>query len=294
MIHERYDLDKWVREFPLSRLKSYSFGATITGPGEMALVEQIRDEVRASGADLGPPVPVDVCIWNLGDSPRRDVTKIGGAPFWPAAEPWPEGDRPYTFVAQFCFADSYDIVPDLPGDILVLLAEEDNYLSWSFRWFDLGERDLLEPTDLPEAGWKIHPCHAALHRTAEYPEADYELFESYPFPLNLWAHLVRDASKIGGYWYLRGDLADPEDEDVPSWMKKELVKAWKKVRRQEKEFLCQLSSIYLSPMRPFLNVSSRAVKKQLRGEDKPLCIHDVGGVDLFFNGKKVYEDIWSG
>src|SRR5262249_50228385 len=182
---------RWVREFPLSRLAEFSLGSTVSGPVEMALVEQIRDEVRAKGGDLGPPVPVDVCIWNLGDSARRDATKISGTPFWPADEPWPEGYRPYTFVAQLCFADSRDILPALPGEILVLLAETTegspagttDYQYWTFRWFSLDESDLLKPDEVPEPGWHIEPCHAALHRTAEYPQADYKLFEQDPYPL---------------------------------------------------------------------------------------------------------------
>ena len=33
--------------------------------------------------------------------------------------------RPYHFVAQFNFSDSMDIVPDLPADLLVVLANPD-------------------------------------------------------------------------------------------------------------------------------------------------------------------------
>ena len=69
--------------------------------------------------------------------------------------------------------------------------------------------DLLPIDKIPAARWAIQPCHAVLHRTADYPTADYELFEKYPYPVCNWAKLL-NGSKLGGAWELRGELDDPK------------------------------------------------------------------------------------
>jgi len=104
MLHERFELDKWISEFPLEDYRSSDVATALVGPIPVACVEQIRSRVRGGGGDLGKAVPVDLCVWKFGDSVRRDVTKIGGVPYWPADEPWPtiDGGKYLTFVAQLC------------------------------------------------------------------------------------------------------------------------------------------------------------------------------------------------
>src|SRR5271165_3488073 len=158
MFHERFDLQRWVQRFPLTRMKKdQDILRTLTGPLPISYVEQIRSEVKKTGGKLGTLKPVDLCVWQLGDSKVREATKIGGLPYWPAGERWPNTNRrkPYTFVAQFCFADSTEIVPKLPGDVLSVLAADSDYHDIELRWFKLGIRKLLTADKLPTPQWTI-------------------------------------------------------------------------------------------------------------------------------------------
>src|SRR5207245_7832991 len=101
--------------------------------------------------------------------------------------------------------------------------------------------------------WAIQPCHAQLHRTAEYPQADYKLFQDYPYPLSGWVRRFRDGTKIGGSWELRGELPNPADiEDA--WLRRKLPEAWDAERVWKKAFICTLGSIQATRRQPFANV----------------------------------------
>jgi hypothetical protein len=159
MLHETVDLTAWKATFPLAdlRRRARQFvldkqarepefypnqeaveehiagmqpgGAIICDPYELAVVEQIRAEVAATRS-LGVGIATDVVLFCSGESSRREVTKAGGLPYWPANKPWPRAadGRLMTFVAQFCFMDSCDITGQLPGDVMVIF-EAGNYLS---------------------------------------------------------------------------------------------------------------------------------------------------------------------
>lgn len=79
---------------------------------------------RAYGSWQGPWA--DAMVWSVGEGPDPRATRIGGAPIWPKAKPWPksrQGD-PMQFFFQINFSDSTDLVPGLPGDILTVLWEQ--------------------------------------------------------------------------------------------------------------------------------------------------------------------------
>jgi hypothetical protein len=300
MAHNLLDLDSWIRRFPLAGLTEQMASkialSTLSAPASLAYVEQIRSEARRAGADLGRPVPVDVCVRSLGDAVRRDVTKIGGSPYWPADEEWPltRDGAPYTFVAQFCFTDSKDILRDLPGNILSILsaAPECQEQDIALHWFKLGDDALLRPEELPEPGWRIQPCHAILHRTSEYPEADFELFEAYPYSLCSGAKWFSDATKIGGAWELRGELPEPSSDDDDAY-RRELENAWSKVRQWEANYVCQLASVAAFGPHPFVNV--KAVDDLSTEQIRALLeIGDGGGLDFFCDGRMTECDWWSG
>ena len=79
VIHERLDLDRWISAYPLSGMDRHTdLCSSITGPLPVAYLEQIRTSVKEAGGDLGRAVPVDLCVWNFGEAPRREMTKIGG------------------------------------------------------------------------------------------------------------------------------------------------------------------------------------------------------------------------
>ena len=70
-------------------------------------------------------MPTDIFLLNLGEPEQRAVTKVGGLPYRAAGKPWPiaQSGAPMTFLTQFCFVDSRDLVPPLPGDMLLVFIE---------------------------------------------------------------------------------------------------------------------------------------------------------------------------
>ena len=73
-----------------------------------------------------------------GEPTDRHVTKIGGLPYRPAKMPWPTGQdgTPMSFLAQINFANSKDLVGELPGDVLLVFTpDSDGFIeSLSFEW----------------------------------------------------------------------------------------------------------------------------------------------------------------
>jgi hypothetical protein len=110
--------------------------------------------------------PTDQIFFIAAEPADRSVTKVAGLPYRAAGLPWPRTDdgRPMTFLAQFCFAESRDLVGKLPGDLLLIFAEgRDAYLpdpydsSLRFEWHPLGVRDLVGAEAIPELAWKLRP-----------------------------------------------------------------------------------------------------------------------------------------
>lgn len=145
-----------------------------------------RGESRARKAgyevDAGPArprvgeagSPTDQIFFVAGEPAERSVTKIAGLPYRAAGLPWPRADdgRPMTFLAQFCFAESRDLVGELPGDVLLVFArDEQAYLpdpygdSLWFEWHPLGLRELVAAEAIPAAAWQLRPYFGVRHRT---------------------------------------------------------------------------------------------------------------------------------
>ena len=116
--------------------------------------------------------PIDVLDFVGGEPRDRHVTKIGGLPYRPARLKWPidENGTSLSFVAQICFADSHELVGDLPGDVmLIFTADEDQATSgfMFFEWYPLGISRLVEAAQIPRAAWEIAPCYALPRRQPE-------------------------------------------------------------------------------------------------------------------------------
>ena len=148
MLHPRFCLDEWLVKFPLTpRYAAPTYNAEIiTSPLHICHNEQLRRIVKPL-IDWGPEVPVDVFVWASGEPPEPYLTKIGGVPYRPADLDWPVNQygRPLQFLAQFCFADSKDLVGDLPGDVLLAFVEDGDYEFESLHceWQQLGIRNLV-------------------------------------------------------------------------------------------------------------------------------------------------------
>lgn len=235
MIHERVDIERWKAMFPLSALRQQARefvlarqaahpeyyaddaaverhvelmspgGERVTSPYHIAVIENLRDEAFAGRPPDGG-VPTDVVIFARGEPARREVTKVGGLPYWPAAKPWPHtaAGKPMFFVAQLCFADSTELTGRLPGDLLLVFGnpesmwgdEEDDEDAPGVRleWMRVGSEPLVTPGEVPETEWALSPCYGALHRTRDYPGAE-QLFSQYRYSYQL---NVFEGTKIGG------------------------------------------------------------------------------------------------
>jgi Domain of unknown function (DUF1963) len=307
MIHERFDLDRWKAEFSLARLraKARSFvlnrkeqspsqystdeaverhirlmepgGTSITGPSEMAVVEQIRQEVFAADPTaLEPRLPTDAFVFGRGEPLHRQATKIGGLPYRPRSRPWPhtKGGTPMQFAAQVCFADSYDIVGSLPGDVLLVFFDYDEYYSdldsaaLHLEWAKIDGSDLVTEEDIPESEYNYTPYYAQIHRTYDYPDAE-PRFANYgcSYQLN-----VIEGTKIGG---------------VPRWVQDDPGLPGR--------FLCAIGSInptWYEPY-PFLNAPEPHDESYKQPEKEyDLMWGDVGSLYVFLDDQgKLHWDV---
>jgi hypothetical protein len=291
MVHERLDMTHWKSVFSLEKERANAraarehdpeVGGLITGPADIALLEQMQEEAFALEPGL-ECVPTDIFVWNRGEPTERAVTKIGGLPYREAGKPWPLGKAgtPMTFVAQFCFADSRDLVPALPGDVLLIFTvgveyryknEIDYYPKLgnsydedseaAFEWVSLGDFPLTTQAEIPQTGWQIQPCYGTIYRTWDYPTVD--AFAHRHISENIQG--VIWATKIGGICpWMQGE------EDIPG------------------EFLCALGSVFPNVREPFpfLNEPEPITHEQ-QVDSGYLMIADVGLLYLFRNG---YGDI---
>ncbi len=278
MIHERLDLSHWELVFPVSRLRKEASGKIpavggISGPYQIAILEQLREASYASLPGI-KRVPTDIFIWSRGEPDQRMITKIGGLPYRAVESPWPvaPSGTSMTFVAQICFADSRDIVPPLPGDILLIFteaknwgdentplydfmgeAEDDSYLL--FEWVSFNDYPLVAHQDIPATGLSIMPCYGTIHRTWDYPQVD---GFAYPAIAEDIPPII-EATKIGGICpYL-----EYEDDG-------------------DGTYLCSLRSLDNEIYRPFpfLNVPE-PISWHEWSASQPLMIGDVGLINLF-------------
>lgn len=173
--NERFDLETWLKLLPWRKWDHEdSHGAThVTGPGDLCYNEHLRRMVRPC-VEWGRSTPMDIFVWSKGYEGKRTATKVGGLPYWPAGQRWPEDScgTPLPFLAQFNFSDSRDIV-SVPGDLLLVfgqlaLGELDPYrLEWqAFTNQPLVSLDVV-PTDVI-----MQPCYSGqVVRVVNYPEA---------------------------------------------------------------------------------------------------------------------------
>lgn len=229
---ESFASDRGARQFsttppgdPLNRWKPP--GTAITSPADLSQIELVRRDV-ATRHELGEAVPAHIFLWRTGEPTAPYLTKIGGTPHREASLPWPidEAGKPYTFVAQFCFLDSSEIVPaPLPGEVMLVFFQGPDsnnsgpphglHLEWS-------NRKLLAPMqagDCPPPRFPVPRLAGVMHRSADYPESSEIFRQEGHFQWPFFA--VSKASKIGRAAFTIHD--DP--------------------RRPGEEFLCTLNSL---------------------------------------------------
>jgi hypothetical protein len=297
VIHQQLDIERWIHEFPLGKAREEARqfveqrrqqdpkeyrnqkavddhialmmpeGEIICSPYDIAVVEQLRREALAGKQVAG--IPTDIFLFAKGEAPRRDLTKLGGLPYWPASEPWPraEDGALLTFIGQISFIDSRDIVNSLPGDILLFFAPSES--EWldpddstvEFFWVSEGDNTLITPEMVPQFEFAIPPSYGVIYRTVDYPGQD-GLFNQFNGSDNI---AVLEGFKIGGAprWI-------QDEEDMPG------------------NFLCDFGSLSFGKTQyPFTNVSEPADPRQHHG---PMW-GDMGSLYVFLDGEETYLTI---
>ncbi|GMU80710.1 MAG: hypothetical protein AMXMBFR47_05810 [Planctomycetota bacterium] len=217
LLHPQFDLDAARRAFKDRAVDPDDVEEHITSPYDMFAIEEMR--ARGVGC-VGRAVPTDVFIMGKGEPARRDMTKVGGLPYWPVDRPWPRnGDDPLRFLAQFNFADSTDLVGELPGAVLAVFVEAGDDFFWKpphFEWLPPG----LDPVRTIEPDRVAsNPFFGCIHRTVDYffcPESE----DPNEWGPDVFRPMVLQAIKIGGVG------SSVQGEDPPPG-----------------RFLCQLNSI---------------------------------------------------
>ena len=236
MIHEIFDIEYWKTVFPFQQFDElfpdYPYLDVlgeeweVTSPFHLVMNEHRRQQTTAHKPREKHTL-IDIFVWAYGEPSKREVTKMGGLPYFPASRPWPKSvqGEPLEFLAQVCFKDSSDICGSLPGDILIIFVRPDPKVLYDdaftddrsvfhFEWVSIADFPLVLPTDLPTSKLNIFPCYGLIHRTVEPMEG----------------------TKIGG---------------TPSWIQEEVA--------LQGQFLFQMHSIAPESFLPypFTNVPSR-------------------------------------
>lgn len=263
--HPEFDLEEARKVFVKAGADKDLCGERITSPYHLFAVETLRDRHAVRS---GVPVPTDVFVMGKGEAPRRDCTKIGGKPYWPANRPWPRkpDDNPYRFLAQFNFVDSKDLFPNLPGDVLLIFADDGEDWYWDpaqaiFEWMPLG-LDYQEEFPPSLTSKYEGRFFGAIHRTADYPAFIQPYWKVPPelFEVGIQRLPLLDATKIGGVGY------DPVNQPPTPGL-----------------FLCRMASIQPEPFMPFpwVNDPNPVDLKRIYSPDNEICIWDMRGICFF-------------
>jgi len=276
-LHSELDFEAVRRVFSEARADGDLEGEQITSPHDLFSVETLRDSLELRYRDA---LPVDVFVFGKGEPDRRDCTKVGGAPYWPTDRRWPSrcDGLPYLFLAQFNFSDSTDILPDLPGSVLLLLTEDKEEWLWEpdrirFEWLPSGCQSLMAVEEARKLELSVSRgvFHGIIYRTEDYPLSEEKasgssVGGSYDLP-------VLNGTKIGGVpHFIQGG------EDYSG------------------RFLCQLGSIQAVPEVPYPWVNrpeplSLAFDETgIYGDDNSTVFGDMGSIYIFIDdaGKLTY------
>jgi len=181
-----FPISDWLPRFPLNGFPPEELPLLASpSPAGICYAEKFRRRV----VELPACAPhrtnaVDAFVLKPGESPALNATKMGGVPYRPRDLPWPSSarkERPMEFVAQFNFTGSRDLVPTLPGDILLVFFSD--WAAWPhdemfpepphFEWHPAELNDSMSSHDLPtrEAPW-FPACHGTRHRTVDFVDGE--------------------------------------------------------------------------------------------------------------------------
>lgn len=222
-----------------------------SGPFDVYSNEMLRREYIPR-TEAG--VVADILVFGLGEPADPRCSKVGGIPAWPKDWTWPTttNGSPYYFLAQFNFAASLDIVPEVPQPLLVILSDVSDD-EWIYRdkehlhFFWVSSDAVLAESFRPPTVSAI-ACFGSIFRCCDYPSVRYGNFSigsSYKLATSA-------GTKIGGSPFFFEDRVD------------------------ENGFICQLGPIFEDNVRfPWTNVP-------LPGTLRDIFMIADGGVTRFF------------
>lgn len=234
-LHPKVDFEHWAKIFPIETFQKTSgprrfdstekddpldlwkpHGAIITSPAHLCEIELVRKQY-AQSQDLGRSVPVDIFLWSVDPPQEPFLTKLGGTPHRESTKPWPTLDgTPLTFVGQFCFADSRDIVSQkLPDDVMLIFFKGADGLynddSIHVEWSSIELETPVSAEQCPAPSFTVPQLSGHIYRTNEFPDSR-EVFEKaghdqfYLFP-------ATQSTKIGREtFFIQNDPRGPNDE----------------------------------------------------------------------------------
>lgn len=248
----------------------------VVGPYELAIIEQVRAELGLEPSNAAA-VANDSFVWALGEPEIRHVTKVGGLPYWPKNQPWPviadddepnpkwrkQVGQPMTFLAQFCFSGSRDLFPDLPGDVLLMFVEDEEFSrpeAVRLEWQPFGLTSLVEAADVTLPSWKFISAFGYRSRTADYSE-----FEGNADGFGSAGDHLRSlgATKIGGLPHRIQPALDDESASHPP-----------------ERFLAQLSSLITTDDHYYPWINHREPWTDSTDDERCLNLVDAGLVSL--------------
>lgn len=170
-----FDLPHWLSRCELTTRNDVYYGEIITGPADICANEHLRSCLQ-DVYRWGEGIPMDVFVMADGEPEQRGVTKLGGLPYRPADEPWPQNAQgnPLLFVAQMNFADSTDLVGKLPADLLLVFADwqEGRIEDVHFEWQPWTRSELIDAGSIPAHPGTFAGCYGTRLRTMNFPAAE--------------------------------------------------------------------------------------------------------------------------
>jgi len=173
------DLALWSSKLALTPeyLFAYASGAA-TSPASLLSLIDFRERLKESGYS-GSTVPCDVFVLGEGEPQERDVTKVGGLPYRPASAAWPiaPDGTPYVFAFQFRVTESHDILPQIPGDVLLFFMK-DPYIELGddsfvhIEWQPLGLTDLVVPEKCLGEKWPYFYGYGIRYRSLDFVDQE--------------------------------------------------------------------------------------------------------------------------
>lgn len=280
--HPQVDIKKWANIFPIEAFEKTdgprrfdttrpndpldrwkASGSIITSPAHLCEIELVRYRT-ALQHDLGEAVPVDIFLWRTGAPEKPYLTKLGGVPHREADRPWPTSavETPFTFVAQFCFLDSKEIISDkLPGDVmLVFFKDHQSHSGYPddvhIEWSNVELKKPLTAADCPKPRFPVPELSGVIYRCNEYPDSR-DVFKKEGHN-ECYLFSTSQSTKIGRETYFI--QRDPRGFKL------------------NRELFCALNSIHPSEKWPFTNLKTLPKEpKQTDGD-----VHGWGKYEMMF------------